>query len=828
MKKNYFLIILGIIISFSVHSQENPKVDTKSLFSSEVGVVSAKKNFKIAEKYFKQGRGTYDEALKHYLKVYEYNSNSHVLNYKIGICYVWTSDKKASLKYFLESSPEVSELYYIALGRAYQYNLMFDEAKEAYGNYVNALKPWKQGDARKLYNQLVSECEVGKEIMQDSLSVFITNMGPIVNSYYDEYGALISADGRTLYYSSKRPEKEPSKKVSRFKFKERIMQANNNGIDAPAEWVDGIPKLDSYVNTSVAGFDRVENRIYFYKGERHNGRILTAIYKDNKWTKIKPVKGGINHLAYKETSISFDDSGTAYYVTDRRGGYGEKDIWVATQKRDNVYNKPINLGEVINTPFDEEGVYVTPDGNTLYFSSKGRKGMGGFDVYSSQKKSDGSWGEPINMGYPINTTADELFYRPTQDSMIALISTIRSDSYGGLDIYKIQKDPRIPYKLIGAVTDIETGKTLSASVNVYDKATQLLVNSTSVDTISGIYMLSFDDIGDYFIQVDYEGYKTVSEVVNSTDTKYATVVQDFSIEALKHPFTLVGRVTDVDKGTPLMASLTFKLAANTDSIIGRSVSIDSTGKYTITFDDKYDMIIQVDAEDYFSIDEPVNSINEADNVISKNIELKRSKIEYTLAGRVLDAEGLKAVHAALSFYHPGEDEPFTIIVTDSTSGKFSATVEEQGPFMIEVEANNYFFMNEIYKFPEGETFTSKDFNLKKMETGVTFVVNNILFNSGKATLKPGSFVEIDKLANLLLKNPSVRIEVSGHTDNVGSASVNKKISKSRALTVKNYIVSRGVEQDRIEFKGYGFDQPIAPNDTEEGRSKNRRVEVKIL
>jgi outer membrane protein OmpA-like peptidoglycan-associated protein len=81
---------------------------------------------------------------------------------------------------------------------------------------------------------------------------------------------------------------------------------------------------------------------------------------------------------------------------------------------------------------------------------------------------------------------------------------------------------------------------------------------------------------------------------------------------------------------------------------------------------------------------------------------------------------------------------------------------------------------------------------------------------------------------LLQKNAGIRIEVSGHTDNIGSASINKKISKSRALTVKNYLVSRGVEQDRIEYEGYGFDQPIAPNDTPDGRAKNRRVEVKII
>ena len=123
---------------------------------------------------------------------------------------------------------------------------------------------------------------------------------------------------------------------------------------------------------------------------------------------------------------------------------------------------------------------------------------------------------------------------------------------------------------------------------------------------------------------------------------------------------------------------------------------------------------------------------------------------------------------------------------------------------------------------------TKNVALIKLQVGVKFVVENILFNSSKATMRSESFDEVDKLADLLRKNNKVRIEVSGHTDNVGSASMNKKLSKERALTVKNFLVSRGIEQDRIEYEGYGFDQPIAPNTTAEGKAKNRRVEVKIL
>ena len=836
MKKSYFLIILSIVISSLAYSQENPKINKKVLFNSLNNIEAAKLSFKKAEKYYRKGRGTYDEALKHYLKVYEYNPNVPALNFKIGMCYIWTSDRKASLKYLLKSNPEVSDLYYLALGRAYQYNLMFDKAKDAYDDYINSMKKWKRNDAFKLHNQLVSECNVGKEILQDSLPVFITNMGPIVNSYYDEYGAVLSPGDSLMYFTTRRPDEEPNKRVSRFKFDERVLEANNNGLYDDVAYVDDIPELDFRVNTSIAGFSKKENRIYYYKGKMHNGRIYSAIYdyETERWVKKRALRGGINHIAYKETSISFDKFGTAYFVAERRGGLGGKDIWMATEKKPNVYNKPVNLGAIINTPFDEEGVYISPDGKTMYFSSKGRRGMGGFDVYKSEKNSSGYWTEPVNMGYPINTTADELFYYPTNDTMIAIYSTTRSDSYGGLDIYKIKKDPRIPFKLIGAVTDMETGEILPASVNLYDANTQALVKSATVDTLSEIYLMNFEDVGDYFVQVDYEGYKTVTADIEKPETKHATVVKDFVLEALKHPFTLIGNITDIDKGTPLSASLTFKLvqkesadSISTDSIITRAVA-DSTGKYSITFGDKFDMIIEVTAEDYFSVDIPINAVNEVDNIITKDIALKRSRIEYNLIGRVLEKDGITPVRAALSFYHQGSSEPFKIVVSDSVTGKYSMVTEEEGAFMIEVEATNYFFMDTIYKFPQDETFAKQDFYIKKMRAGVKFVVQNILFNTGKATLKPSSFEELNKLAILLIRNPDVRIEISGHTDNVGSASINKRISKMRALAVRNYIISRGVEADRIEYQGYGFDQPIAPNNTKEGRAANRRVEVKIL
>jgi hypothetical protein len=231
-----------------------------------------------------------------------------------------------------------------------------------------------------------------------------------------------------IYFTSKRPEKEPEKRVSRFKFNEQIL-TTNNCINAKSKWIKGIDELTSSNCISLAGFDKTEKRIYFYEGKQQNGKLYTALYDRGEWGHIQKLKGKINHIAYKETSISFDNEKNAYFVSNRRGGLGGKDIWFAKYKSNLRWNKPVNLGPVINTKFDEEGVYISPDGKTLYFSSQGLPGMGGFDVYKVTKDKNGNWQKPVNLGYPVNSPADELFYQPTADTLVALYSTMRK---GGL------------------------------------------------------------------------------------------------------------------------------------------------------------------------------------------------------------------------------------------------------------------------------------------------------------------------------------------------------------------------------------------------------------
>ena len=522
--KKYSLTLLFLFSCLLLFSQGNVQIDKKHLFENKNNRSIAKKNFNKAEEYFNKAKYLY--ALNSYLKVYRYNSSSPGLNFKIGVCYLYTSDKNTSLKYFTESSSDVSKSYNLFLGRAYQYNNKFEKAKSLYEEYYNSLTKHKQKKNRQFIEQLEKDCDTGSLLLKDSVPVSIINLGPTVNSMYDDYNGIISNDNLTLFFTSRRPAGTQQMNKPRKKLKERIYQADNNATDYPAGYIKSVKGLNGNPNTSLAGFNKDNFIIYYYKGRGKNGRLFAATI-DTAWHK-KQLKG-INHIAFQETSITFDKNGNAYFVTNRYGGYGGKDIWTARLRRDMSFHRPVNMGSIINTPEDEEGVYITPDGKTLYFSSKGHQGMGGFDVFKTVKSEDGTWSKPVNMGYPINSPADELFYHPTKDSCVTLYTTIRPGGYGGYDIYKILIGNAVSFILSGKIYDTATSAPVPAKINIYEAKSYKLIKSLQNDPNTGNYILKIETDGDYLISIESKGYTSITKAFKCKRGEDKTDIANFPL-----------------------------------------------------------------------------------------------------------------------------------------------------------------------------------------------------------------------------------------------------------------------------------------------------------
>jgi outer membrane protein OmpA-like peptidoglycan-associated protein len=814
------IIIASLFLFFAwvplVISQENPKIDIDNILSNsgDVGEAFIREKLDEGDTYYK--KGFYNGSFRAYLALYKITESNSALNYRLGISALLGNKPAEASEYLLKCGTWVADDYYLQLGYAHQAELDYIKARNAFEQYNNQLSKWQQKKFMPLYNQLISECVFGKTAARDSVPAFVINLGPAVNSYYHEYGAVENSRHNRIFYTSRRPERVPDVPGSREKYDEHILEATY--IDGTAAEGHEVSRLNGRFHTGVSGISHDEDFLFVYRGKKRGGQIRVADITGKKITRPSNISGRIDHKISKETT---------FFVSDRWGSKGGKDIWVAQRKGHGRYSKPVNMGDVINTSFDEDAVFVSHDGQTLFFASKGHPGFGGFDIYKSQKNMDVDWTIPENMGQPFNSPQDDLFFFPTSDPLSVLVSSSRPEGYGGLDLFKIEKDIRIPFSIFGTVSDKESGEPLYANLSLVDTLNRQELISEYTDSISGEYQIALEDTGNYVLQASAEGYKMKLAGVSSPTKRHAALTQNFELEKLLHPYTLSGKVTDVDTQTPLQAEIVFK-PVEKDSVTHRIFSDKTTGEYSITFEDKFDLTMTVSAKDYFVHSQNLRLKNTVGNSEEHDVELEKSVIAYTLSGKIIEELTNDPVPGQIEVFNPGEDEAMLVSFADTLTGMYSLTVYEPGPFLLEVNADGYFFNNMPLEFHPDTTLQVKNIKMQPMSPGARIIAENILFTVGKATLRAESYPELNRLVRLLNENLSVRIEVSGHTDNTGSSSLNKRLSRERALNVKRYLESQGINPDRIEYAGYGMDNPITPNTTPEGRAKNRRVEIKVI
>jgi outer membrane protein OmpA-like peptidoglycan-associated protein len=363
-------------------------------------------------------------------------------------------------------------------------------------------------------------------------------------------------------------------------------------------------------------------------------------------------------------------------VSDKEGGLGSRDIYkVEIEGR----RPALNLGPTINTPYGEEGVFLHPDGKTMYFSSEGHNSMGGYDIFKSVFE-NGKWSTPENLGWPINTPDDDVFFVISASGRHGYYSSFREEGLGGKDIYQItflgpEKPP----------------------------------------------MLSQED------QLLASRAQPVKETLLAPPVPIATA----QVTILK------GIITDEANKQPLEATI-----------------------------------------------------------------------------EVIDNQRNEVIASFLS---------------NAQSGRYLVSLPSGVNYGIVVRQEGYLFHSENFDLPAGAAYAEvvKDIGLKKLDVGVKVVLNNIFFDFDKATLRRESTGELERLQKLLTETPALRLEISGHTDNVGQDAYNKDLSQRRAKAVVDYLVSKGIDKSRLTFVGYGDNQPVAPNTTKAGRQLNRRTEFKV-
>jgi tetratricopeptide (TPR) repeat protein len=468
-------------------------------------------------------------ALRIYKALYAKAPGHAKLNYRMGICYEALNVSDSAITHIekaLTLDVNVGEKAHYFLGSAYQFNGNLDKAIEHYYEYKKV-----DDKERTDVNRLLRQCETARQMMQNPVDAKISNMGNQINTEFVDASPSITADQTMLIFTSRRPENAGGK-ICEFneQYFDDIYYTN---FDENAKTWSKATSIGSPINTE--SFDANLSitpdgqNILLYKnveGLTKSGDIyISSFNNEGKWSNPQPIDDKYINSSYFESSASMTADGkTLYFVSEReRGGLGFGDIWVS-HKQAGVWQKPFNIGPVINTEFDEIGVYIHPDGKTLFFSSEGHNSMGMHDIFISTLNSDNTWSTPINLGYPINSTKDEIHFVLSASKDMAYISSNREGGLGSVDIYEIdmskyfQSNKSIPKELAdqfttsklsilkGTVVDGESGKPIAAQLTIHNSKTGEVVNVETKE--NGSYFITLDEGVRYEVSVISATYKT--------------------------------------------------------------------------------------------------------------------------------------------------------------------------------------------------------------------------------------------------------------------------------------------------------------------------------
>ena len=405
---------------------------------------NAKQTFINAQKHIQLDE--LNDAIEDLLSYYKNDSTNSNVNYLLGLCYYKTDEtKKQCIPYLLKvseinatyqesnvkerkASPEA--IWILALS---QYkNYMFDDALlslEKYKEFVLNNEERKK-DAQKM----ISLSNNAAELIKTPVKINLINMGAVINSGYDDHSPVFNIEETIMVFTSKRKGSTGNFKTSDKQYFEDIyISHKENGQWAtPQKISENINTMEHEASVALSADG---NDLIIYKDDVGDGNLYISHFNGTEWSKPEKLSLNVNST-YNESHASIScDGSTLYFSSNRPGGFGGYDIYYSKRLPNGDWSLAQNAGPVINTEFDENGPFIHPDGSTLYFSSKGHNSMGGYDLFFAILKDDGTFSRPENMGYPINSIDDDVFYVLSADGKRAYYSTVQPDGLGRKDIY---------------------------------------------------------------------------------------------------------------------------------------------------------------------------------------------------------------------------------------------------------------------------------------------------------------------------------------------------------------------------------------------------------
>ncbi len=601
---------------------------------------------------YKYGEALNEAKARNYTKAHQLLDECIAADKKFVDAYLSKAGVFSEQKKYKESVTLYQKGYNLDSVYFSTYLLPYSIALAGNGNFQDALNSINKFLQKKNLNErIIKAAEYRKRCYEFAIDYqkkfpattskfFLQNLGDSINSKYLEYFPSITIDGNTLVFN---------RRIGQEDF---FVSEKKNGI-----WGKAVPlpgNLNTEENEGAQTISQDGKTLIFTGCNMPDGEGSCDLYfsyiTKQGWSERINIGRTINTEYWESQPSLSPDKRVLYFAARDPSGFGGSDLYMSSIQANGKWGNPVNMGPNINTSADESCPFIHADNQTLYFSSKGLQGYGDADLFFVKKLPDGSWSKPQNLGYPVNTIDEESSLVISSDGVTGYYASDGIDSRGGLDLYSfelpVQDRPNKTLWIKGKVFDQKTNFGLPSAVELINLATAQTINKVQTDE-EGNYLITLPVGNDYVFNVNRRGY--------------------------------------------------------------------------------------------------------------------------------------------LFF-----------------SGNFSL------------------------KQKENDTTYILNIPLIPIEVNASIVLNNIFFDTKKAELKPESLIELDKVIQLLKDNPTVQIEISGHTDNVGKPADNLILSINRAKSVINYFLYKGVAANRIKSKGYGATKPIADNKTETGKAKNRRTELKVI
>jgi tetratricopeptide (TPR) repeat protein/YHS domain-containing protein len=475
--------------------------------------------------------GSYTSALNIYHEIEKNNPGNATVKYYIGLCHFnlgQGKEAKQKLEEALAINKDIKPETYFLLARMYHTEGNVDKAIELFNTFKNL--PDGEQESKRLTELYLAQCNNATQLMKNPLDVNIENMGAGVNSKYDDKNPCITADGRLMVFTTRRPENTTDEVDSEGdgKYFENIYASRPDSLTGQFASASA---LDKHVNTKAhdacTSISPDGKQLFLYKNDINNrasrgGNVFVSKQLSGKWKTPEPVGKPINNASSWEGGACISPDGKRYFFSsEREGGYGGSDIWMVVRKNKKEWGEPVNLGPTVNTAYDEAGMFLAPDGKTLFFCSNGPKSIGGYDILRTVFE-NGQWSEALNVGYPINSTGKEGQLTVGADMHYAYLSSDRPGGIGESDLYKVdlkefailEKDGKKKTSnglsiLRGTIREGYEGYGIEGVEIAVKDTREALVESTVTDE-KGEYFITMH-AGAYTLHVNKKGFKEIVE-----------------------------------------------------------------------------------------------------------------------------------------------------------------------------------------------------------------------------------------------------------------------------------------------------------------------------